>query len=264
MRIVFLSSFPFFDVLTYKKKVIQNISTKNPDKSELALLYSHKAIKDHYKMWKNNFDLARTFFKSCHKILGPSDATEEKEELGYDRSRLSVFVKERKIIVKHFNRFNEGGCLTFLNQFEPEIIFNFSGEYIPKDILNIPFWGVIGAHYGLLPQIRGRDTIRWSILSDYPLYVCHMKLSEEIDMGDVILRTSIPVYKKDNYQEIRKRCQSASASGFINIYDLIVSGNIKIEIQKKNDGSTFYLMGRYLRDKIDRILSHGLYKYTQD
>ncbi len=91
-----------------------------------------------------------------------------------------------------------------------------------------------------------------------------MKLSQKIDMGDVILRTMIPIYEKDNYQKIRRRCQAASATGFSTIYDdLILKGSMKIEPQKREDGSTFYLMGRFLRRKVDRILSRGLYKYTQ-
>jgi len=263
MKVAFLSSFPFFDILAYKKNVIHNILMRNPNASELALVYSHKGIKDHYKMWKNNLGFVRAIGNYRHQRSWPSDASEKKGGLEYNRSRLDLFVKKRGVIVKRFHRFGERACLAFLNQFGAEVIFNFSGEYIPKSVLDMPFWGVIGAHYGILPQVRGRDTIRWSILLNYPLYVCHIKLSPEFDMGDVVFRTPIPVYKGDSYQKIRMRFQSASAQGFINLFDLILTGKIKIEPQKKEEGSTFYEMGDYLRKKVDVILSRGSYGFIQ-
>lgn len=61
------------------------------------------------------------------------------------------------------------------------------GKIIPKEILEMPTYGVLNIHPSLLPKFRGPSPIESAILSnDDHTGVTIMKLDEELDHGDIV------------------------------------------------------------------------------
>jgi methionyl-tRNA formyltransferase len=263
MRIGILSAFPLVDGLDYKKFLLDELLKRVDNPENLTIIYSHARLADYYEVGIKRLGLSRSLEKirKTPSAPAPTSAPETKQKKG----SLSALARNNGIPVKRFHRFKDQACTDFLEDFKPDALFNVSGQYIPKKILNSLPLGVVGGHYGLLPQMRGGDTLRWSILLDVPIWVCHMFLKPALDMGDILSKEPVPVFKGDSMAALRKRCQFQSARGFIHLYDLMSQGKIERTPQLKSEGSTFYRMGKFLRDKVDDRMAQGLYShYAED
>ena len=263
MRIGILSAFPLVDGLDYKKFLLGELLKRVDNPKNLAIIYSHARLTDYYEVGIKRLGLSRSLekIKKTPPAPEPASTPESKQKKG----SLSALARNHGIPVKRFHRFKDQACADFLEDFNPDALFNLSGQYVPKKILNSLPLGVVGGHYGLLPQMRGGDTLRWSILLDVPIYVCHMFLKPALDMGDILSKEPVPVFRDDNMAALRRRCQFQSARGFVHLYDLMNHGKIKRTPQHKNEGSTFYRMGKLLRDKVDHRMAQGLYAhYAED
>lgn len=68
------------------------------------------------------------------------------------------------------------------------------GKIIPKDVLEIPKYGVLNVHPSLLPKLRGASPIRSAILGDVnPTGVSVMKLTEGLDEGPVLAQEEVHI-----------------------------------------------------------------------
>jgi methionyl-tRNA formyltransferase len=128
-------------------------------------------------------------------------------------------------------------------------------------MLALPSEGVIGGHYAALPEIRGADTVRWTILLDRPLVVSHQILAPAFDTGDIVRRAPVPVRRGDTILGLRAKCQAEHAAGCLEIVDTLASGELSREAQLPESGSYFRPMGRYLRQRTDAILATARYHH---
>ena len=85
-----------------------------------------------------------------------------------------------------------------------------AGARILKERIIQPFeLGIINFHPGILPQIRGLDSMLWSILQDVPLGVSSHVINEDIDAGNILLRHEIKVHADDTIYDLSKRLLDA-------------------------------------------------------
>ena len=85
-------------------------------------------------------------------------------------------------------KLRDGKFLTALKEAKCELfIVAAYGKIIPKDILDMPAYGVLNVHPSLLPKFRGSSPIESAILSDEKWTgVTIMQLDEEMDHGPVV------------------------------------------------------------------------------
>jgi folate-dependent phosphoribosylglycinamide formyltransferase PurN len=264
MRMAILNAFPLVDRMDYKKFLIEELLKRVSDPKDLAIVYSHARLTDYYEVGIKRLGLSRSLEKiqkPTTPSTGPSAPASELPDIEHKKGSFSRIAGSLGIPVKRFHRFKDKSCTEFLQDFAPDAMINVSGQYIPKKILNTSRFGVIGGHYGLLPQMRGGDTLRWSILLDVPIYVCHMFLKTTLDMGDILSKEPVPVFRNDTIATLRRRCQFQSAKGFIHLFDLMLQNKIKRTPQRKSEGSTYYRMGKFLRDKVDTLMAEGRYSH---
>lgn len=253
MRIAILSSFPLADKLSHKVNFLRGILTRN-FVSDIIVIYSHSSIFDHYKEFRKRLYNIKLKSKTHNVNLSEIASNES----------LSNFAKQNGIKVYKFNRFSDNKCVELLKSYNCDLAHNFSGEFVPKTILSLPKNGILSAHYGKLPEIRGGDTIRWTIYLNYPMYVSHFFLAPVLDMGDIALLTKITVNKGDTVYTIRKKCQMMAFEGHLKILDTLRNGNLELFKQKPEMGTTYYSMGKYLTRKVDEILKNNLYGHYEE
>lgn len=83
---------------------------------------------------------------------------------------------------------------------------------IKKHIIESFKIGVINLHPGILPQNRGLDNIKWSILKDYPVGVTSHLIDHRIDMGRMLMQEEINIYKDDTLLDLHLRNQNLEQS----------------------------------------------------
>jgi methionyl-tRNA formyltransferase len=101
--------------------------------------------------------------------------------------------------MREFSNINEGEGLAYVRQFEPDVIISIRfGQIFKSPLLEIPRFGVINLHSGVLPDYRGILATFWAMLNNETHIGCslHYVTDNTIDTGDIIGINKIPADAK--------------------------------------------------------------------
>lgn len=86
------------------------------------------------------------------------------------------------------------------------------GQILPKELLAIPPHGSLNVHTSLLPKYRGAAPIQWAILNgDSETGVTLMRINEQLDAGDMLAQSVIPIHPTETAQELHDRLAQLGA-----------------------------------------------------
>jgi methionyl-tRNA formyltransferase len=115
-----------------------------------------------------------------------------------------------------------------LKEISPDLIVVAAyGKILPDEILNLPSFGCINVHASLLPEYRGASPIQ-SVLLDgkEETGVTIMKISPELDAGDIISQRKVKIEESDNAQTLHDKLAKVGAELLIETIPDYVSGKI--------------------------------------
>lgn len=99
------------------------------------------------------------------------------------------------------------------------------GQYIPKEIIDIPKYGIINVHPSLLPKYRGATPINQAILNgDTVTGVTTMQVDEGMDTGDIILSDEIEIDSTDTAQTLSEKLAVLSEKTLGNTINMLHLG----------------------------------------
>lgn len=111
------------------------------------------------------------------------------------------------------------------------------GKIIPKEILEIPRFGVINVHASLLPRWRGPSPIQYAILNgDKETGITIMAVNEKMDEGGVYSQETIEIEKTDDAESLGKKLSETGADLLIKTLPEIISGELKSRPQEEFAG----------------------------
>lgn len=137
------------------------------------------------------------------------------------------------------------------------------GKIIPKEIIEMPKFKTINIHPSALPRYRGPSPIQTTILNgDKETAISIMLMDEEMDHGDIIIKSKIKIENHDTitYAQLSKELAIKSAELLILTLPDWLSGKIKLQKQdhpkatytkifNKEDGKIYW---NKTSDEIDR------------
>lgn len=131
-------------------------------------------------------------------------------------------IKDEKIIEK-------------IKEINPDLIVVVAyGKILPKEIIDIPKYGIINVHSSLLPKYRGASPIHSAILNgDTKSGVSIMYIEEGLDSGDVILQESCDILENDTLGTLHDKLKNLGAIGLEKALKLIETG--KVEATKQDE-----------------------------
>ena len=131
-------------------------------------------------------------------------------------------IKDEKIIEK-------------IKEINPDLIVVVAyGKILPKEIIDIPKYGIINVHSSLLPKYRGASPIHSAILNgDTKSGVSIMYIEEGLDSGDVILQESCDILESDTLGTLHDELKDLGAIGLEKALKLIETG--KVEATKQDE-----------------------------
>ena len=124
----------------------------------------------------------------------------------------------------------------FVKKFEkPAGVLVSFGRIIPQEIIDLFTPAIVNVHPSLLPKYRGPSPIESAILNgDTKTGVSLMKLSKEMDAGDVYSQEEIKLSKTETASELYEICGKIGAEMLVRDLPKILSGKLK---GKKQDNS---------------------------
>lgn len=139
-----------------------------------------------------------------------------------------------------------------IKEYNPDLIVVVAyGMIIPKNIIDIPKYGIINVHSSLLPKYRGAAPIHAAIINgDDKTGVSIMYISEGLDEGDVILTKETPIYLEDNLGSLHDRLKVLGAEGVKETIKLMEENKV-IRHPQDNSLATFVKPIKKEETKID-------------
>jgi len=108
------------------------------------------------------------------------------------------------------------------------------GRILPKEVLDIPPYGVLNLHASLLPKYRGAAPIQRAIMSGERITGnTIMLVSEEMDAGDILSQEEVPIEEEDNIETLSKRLSEKGADLLLRTLPLWLEGRITPVPQEK-------------------------------
>ena len=129
-------------------------------------------------------------------------------------------------------RCNGPGLLRILAQIEADYILMMGGGILTNEVIQQARKGVLNAHPGLLPQVRGVDVLKHALLRDQPLAVTGHFIDPGIDTGDVITRYLLPIDRNDSFDEVAQRAHHLSCAVIFELVLGIAGGDSPVRIRQ--------------------------------
>ncbi|WP_372713624.1 methionyl-tRNA formyltransferase [Ilyobacter sp.] len=130
---------------------------------------------------------------------------------------------EHEIPVYQPNSVRTEETLNIVREINPDLIVVVAyGKILPKELIDIPKYGVINVHSSLLPKYRGAAPIHAAIINgDTESGVSIMYIAEELDAGDVILQGKTPINEEDTLETLHDRLMDIGAKTLLEAVTLI-------------------------------------------
>ncbi|HEY3913395.1 MAG TPA: methionyl-tRNA formyltransferase, partial [Verrucomicrobiae bacterium] len=101
------------------------------------------------------------------------------------------------------------------------------GQILPQSILDLPRFGCVNVHASLLPRYRGAAPIQWAILNNDPKTgVTIMKMSADLDTGDILTQEATPITAEETGAELHDRLALLGAQLLVRTLPTYVTGGI--------------------------------------
>lgn len=99
-------------------------------------------------------------------------------------------------------RFHKGKLTEILSKNQYDKILIAGAGVLPPEVIE---YNIINSHPGYLPNMRGLDALKWSILLGHPIGVTTYFIGEQTDTGVMIDRRILPLYFTDTFHSIAQR-----------------------------------------------------------
>lgn len=170
-----------------------------------------------------------------HSVLAvvtqPDKPVGRKQELR--PSAIKTLALERHIPVLQPAKIRESAAVEAIRAFEPEAIVVMAyGQILPKPVLETPSRACLNLHASLLPHHRGAAPIQAAILAGEPktgITVMYMDIG--LDTGDVLLRKSLPVRRRETGGSLHDRLALLGPEAILEALTLLEQGNAPRSVQ---------------------------------
>ena len=136
------------------------------------------------------------------------------------------YALEHNIPVYQPNTLKSEETQNLIKELNPDLIVVVAyGKIIPKDIIDMPKFGIINVHSSLLPRFRGAAPINAALMAgDEKSGVTIMYVAEGLDTGNIILAKETPITEEDNFETLHDRLKFLGAEALDEAVSLIEKG----------------------------------------
>ena len=137
-----------------------------------------------------------------------------------------------------------------LHELQPELIVVAAfGQFLSKEILELPKYGCINVHASLLPKYRGAAPIQYAIIKgEKESGVTSMQMDIGMDTGAMLDKVVVPIAENTTMGELHDALREQGAALLLEVIDKIAAGTAVAEPQD-NEQATYATL-------LDRSMEH--------
>jgi methionyl-tRNA formyltransferase len=182
-----------------------------------------------------SLDTLKYLHNSNHKLISVVSSTDKKSGRGLKikYSPVKNYCIQNQISLLQPENLK---CIDFQNDLKnlkADLYVIVAFKFLPKEVWSIPKMGSINIHASLLPNLRGAAPINWSLIYGHnKTGLTSFFLDENIDTGDIILKTEVMINHSDNFESLYNKLKSMSGSFLSATIEAII--NKKKLLKQKN------------------------------
>ena len=139
-----------------------------------------------------------------------------------------------------------------LHELQPELIVVAAfGQFLSKEILELPKYGCINVHASLLPKYRGAAPIQYAIIKgEKESGVTIMQMDIGMDTGAMLDKVVVPIEENTTMGELHDALREQGAALLLEVIDKIAAGTAVAEPQDNEQATYATLLDRSM-ERID-------------
>lgn len=133
-----------------------------------------------------------------------------------------------------------------LHELQPELIVVAAfGQFLSKEILELPKYGCINVHASLLPKYRGAAPIQYAIIKgEKESGVTIMQMDIGMDTGAMLDKVVVPIAENTTMGELHDALREQGATLLLQVIDKIAAGTAVAEPQDDEQATYATLLDR--------------------
>ena len=148
----------------------------------------------------------RAMIDSDIDVAGVCGLSRRHAETVSDYHDLEPLAKQHNIEFVAFDKVTEPAVYELIRRRKPELLFVVGlSQLVPADMRELAPKGAVGFHPTMLPRMRGRAPVAWTILLNEQPAVSLFCLTDEADAGDIIIQQPVPLLPDDYASDLIER-----------------------------------------------------------
>ncbi len=134
---------------------------------------------------------------------------------------------------------NEEKAINIINKYPVDLYIIAGARILKKNVISAAKNRVINVHPGLLPEVRGLDTILWSIIENKPIGISVHFISTKMDLGRLVCKEKLELRQDDDIKDVSLRLLEKQTDVLIKGLNLLRKMTLK-ELNKNELKSNNY------------------------
>lgn len=184
----------------------------------------------------------KALLRSSHQVVGCVTQPDRPQGRGMKMviSPIKAIALEADVLCLQPANFKEQSTLESLKAFDADMFVVVAyGRLLTQSVLDIPKKFSVNVHGSLLPAYRGAAPINWAIINgDYETGVTVQKMVLQLDAGDIIAQSRMPITDTTSSDRLREDMSHVGAQVLVKTLDEIASNTYQCTAQ--NDQHVTY------------------------
>lgn len=228
--------------------------------------FSIKRIRAYYRFYGPKF-----FQLVKRRMFASGSGTQLHPEVRYMSEYLNVHditaktvpsaCKQAGVTFKSVSSLNDDATLSTLRAYQPDVIVYAGGGILRKPLIEIPRLGVLNAHGGPLPAIRGMNAAEWALFHGMNPGTHEHFIDTGVDTGPLLFFSPMDIAQEDRVADVRGKAVVVAVESHLKAMKQLTSNaGLTPTPQRKDLGRQYFDMHPLMVDILDKWLADGRLK----
>jgi phosphoribosylglycinamide formyltransferase-1 len=203
----------------------------------------------------NGYDISLVILQKFKKLSVPSSKKRVyvKQNPKGNVKKLCKINNIKYIISDHDSDYT----LKKLKKIKPRLGVILGARILKRKTIDFFSSGILNLHPGDIPINRGLDTFKWALVNKYPMVVTSHLISERIDLGKIVMKSKVKVYKDDTIFDLSTRHFYNEFKTMINSLEYLQKNYKLIELSSEGNYHSS------LPNNVDKKIEHYFNNYKK-
>jgi len=236
----------------------------------VSLISTEKSVSSKLRREINRNGVTTVLAKASRRIKSKNDNSTDRFRFlaaTYDTEKLNAnladLCRDNQIDYMRFRSVNTWEAVRYVKENSLDILINAGGGIFRKAIVEAPGMGILNAHMGPLPEVRGMNALEWSLFLGMKPGVTLHYIDTGIDTGDILSFIEIDCESDDTIESLRAKSLLISVEIIVEGVLGLANGSIKRKSQCHDDGKQYFVMHKRLAKMTEnKISENAVYKIS--